>query len=361
MLPSAALAAGLLALLSFAELSHAKTPPKNAVLLSKVQSLTLRDGKKTTARRVSAIPQVCNPRIPLFPSTTLFETAPLTTTTQLKCVGGSGCKHYTVDTLRCTNSGYGYTEDDVEWTCTASLPPEFKLGSTDVICEGYDSPNDPYILKGSCGVEYRLVLTDAGVEKYGSDSSWSQKIFGGGDQRKPASSAQGKVYGAKKEEGAGPFFWIIFWAVVIFFIWRVWPRGGPNRPANRRAGGGGWGGWGGGGGGGGGGGPFWPPNNDPPPPYDAQFPPKTSNTGGWQPGFWSGLLGGAAAGYATGRGSRGYRDRPADRSWYDTNHRGEGSWRSFGGGGGGGAGPSSSSTPSSSRYESTGFGSTSRR
>ncbi|KAH0547857.1 hypothetical protein GP486_008402, partial [Trichoglossum hirsutum] len=55
----------------------------------------------------------------------------------------------------------------IQWTCTASLPPEFKLGSTDVICEGYKSREDPYILKGSCGVEYRLILTDKGEEKYG--------------------------------------------------------------------------------------------------------------------------------------------------------------------------------------------------
>ena len=69
--------------------------------------------------------------------------------------------------MRCKNSGSDYDEDSIQWTCTASLPEEFKLGSTDVICEGYDYPEDPYILKGSCGVEYRLVLTEKGQEKYG--------------------------------------------------------------------------------------------------------------------------------------------------------------------------------------------------
>ena len=37
-----------------------------------------------------------------------------------------------------------------------------------MLCEGYDDPDDPYILKGSCGVEYRLVLTKAGEAKYGT-------------------------------------------------------------------------------------------------------------------------------------------------------------------------------------------------
>lgn len=66
-----------------------------------------------------------------------------------------------------------------------------------MICEGYDSPDDNYILKGtpqirawgnsgtvadlcgtgSCGVEYRLALTDYGYEKYGY-SSFSRMTSG---------------------------------------------------------------------------------------------------------------------------------------------------------------------------------------
>lgn len=120
----------------------AKTPA-NAILLSKVKTLTVRAGKQTTARRVSSIPQ-------------------------LKCIGGNARPLYEVDVMQCKNTGSDYGDEDVQWSCKASLPPEFKLGSTDVICEGYDSPDDPYVLKGSCGVEYRLVLTEAGEAKYGA-------------------------------------------------------------------------------------------------------------------------------------------------------------------------------------------------
>ena len=134
----------------------------DAVLLSKVKSLTLRDGQRTSHRRVDALPQ-------------------------LNCVGGDGCQFYKVDTMRCTNSGSEYDAEDIQWTCKASLPPEFKLGSTDVICEGYDNADDPYILKGSCGVEYRLMLTDSGEEKYrdhisrGAWRSWNGKQGNHGD------------------------------------------------------------------------------------------------------------------------------------------------------------------------------------
>lgn len=119
----------------------AKNKKNDAVLLSKVKTLTLRDGELTSHRRVKPLPQ-------------------------LNCVGGSAKGLYDVDVMRCTNSGAEYDNEDIQWTCKAELPPEFKLGRTDVICEGYDNPDDPYILKGSCGVEYRLVLTDLGEVRY---------------------------------------------------------------------------------------------------------------------------------------------------------------------------------------------------
>lgn len=113
-------------------LIEAKKKSDSAILLSNVKTLTLYGDKKTSHRRVSPIPQ-------------------------LTCVGGNGCKHYKVDMMRCQNAGSEYDAEDIQWTCSASLPPEFKLGSTEVICEGYDNADDPYILKGSCGVEYRSV------------------------------------------------------------------------------------------------------------------------------------------------------------------------------------------------------------
>jgi hypothetical protein len=149
----------------------------DAILLSTVKSLTLRDGQDTTHRRVSALPQ-------------------------LKCIGGNAKGLYNVDVMRCRNAGSEYGAEDISWTCKASLPPEFKLGSTDVICEGYDSADDPYVLKGSCAVEYRLILTPLGEEKYRDQlgSKWW--------------SSSKKTKSTTEHEGsdwiAATLFWLIF-------------------------------------------------------------------------------------------------------------------------------------------------------
>jgi hypothetical protein len=243
--------------------------------------------------------------------------------------------------MRCKNSGADYNEEDVQWTCTASLPEEFKLGSTEVICEGYDSPDDPYVLKGSCGVEYRLVLTNKGAEKYpgkrpqhGHDEDWHGPKTTG-------------------EKVATMLFWVLFGGVAFWIVYNMalnWMtgRGAGGARVNRP-------GWGGGGGGGGWGGNDT--DNDPPPPYDYQAPKQGPGYGtnqptnqGWRPGFWSGALGGAAAGYGAGR--MGNRGNNTGSGWGYNN--GEGSSRSS-------SGSSSSPSFSSTRHESTGFGSTSRR
>ncbi|KAF2257786.1 DUF1183-domain-containing protein [Lojkania enalia] len=286
----------------------------NKIKLSQVQSLTLRKDLKTSHRRVPAIPQ-------------------------LKCIGGSAKGLYQVDVMRCKNSGYDYNEEDIQWTCTASLPEEFKLGSTDVICEGYDSPDDPYILKGSCGVEYRLVLTEKGHRKFGHKRPW------GGDDDDGYERTKG-------DRVAAVLFWCLFVGVALWIAFRAFRSwnsrigvGGGNRP-----------GWGGGGGGGGWGGG----NDDAPPPYDWRpgqkpYPDYGTNNQGWRPGFWSGAMGGAAAGYAAGRG------------WGSNSNTRGSRWDSWGGSSrwGNGEGSSRSSSGSSSyssrRHESTGFGSTNRR
>jgi len=257
--------------------------------------------------------------------------------------------------MRCKNAGADYDENNIQWTCTASLPEEFKLGSTDVICEGYDSPDDPYILKGSCGLEYRLILTDKGHEKFGKGRSrWGDDDGG---------SNEPKSFG---EQVASALFWLVFigilgWIVYSAFIARQQgpaPGGvaGVNRP-----------GWGGGGGGGGWGG--GDDTDDPPPPYYDSRPgfnkqnygsTQGSSQQGWRPGFWSGAVGGAAGAWAA--------NRMANRGNQTNNGWGNGGGSGWGNGGGsnwnngeGSSRSSSGSSFSSTRHESTGFGSTSRR
>ena len=172
----------LLSILATTQAKAKSTKSKDAALLSTVRSLTLRGDAKTSHRRVSAIPQ-------------------------LTCVGGNAKGLYDVDVMRCKNSGSEYDAEDIQWTCQASLPPEFKLGSTDVICEGYDKPDDPYILKGSCGVEYRLVLTEAGEEKYGS-GYWRKKTASYQDPLRPESISRGS-------DIVDTFWRFVFWAIFL--------------------------------------------------------------------------------------------------------------------------------------------------
>lgn len=42
------------------------------------------------------------------------------------------------------------------WSCKADLDNAYRLGKADVECEGWDSPSDPYILAGSCQLQYRI-------------------------------------------------------------------------------------------------------------------------------------------------------------------------------------------------------------
>ena len=285
------------------------------VLLSNIKTLTLRRDLKTTHNRVPPLPQA-------------------------KCVGGTAKGLYDIDVLRCKNAGSSYDDSEVEWTCTASLPAEFKIGSTDVICEGFTGPSDPYVLKGSCGVEYRLMLTRLGEGKYGKSNNLLDG-FG--------SSTAGNV-------SAG-LFWLLFIGAAIWMVYAAFFRDGVARRPVR---GGASGGFSGGGG-----------NDDPPPPYDYQPRPSKSRTTytprtaraalpheEWRPGFWTGALGGAAAGYMVGsRGNRLQEDQHRDQGW--GNGEGSSIWDS----GRTRTGRSSSSNygHGSVRHNSSGFGGTTRR
>uniref|UniRef100_A0A2K6EQG1 Store-operated calcium entry-associated regulatory factor n=1 Tax=Propithecus coquereli TaxID=379532 RepID=A0A2K6EQG1_PROCO len=78
---------------------------------------------------------------------------------QLKCVGGTaGCDSYTPKVIQCQNKGWdGY---DVQWECKTDLDVAYKFGKTVVSCEGYESSEDQYVLRGSCGLEYNLDYTE---------------------------------------------------------------------------------------------------------------------------------------------------------------------------------------------------------
>ncbi|XP_053713741.1 store-operated calcium entry-associated regulatory factor isoform X1 [Synchiropus splendidus] len=124
-----------------------------SVLLRDVQVLTLYRDRYTTARRSSPVPQ-------------------------LQCVGGSaGCHAFTPEVVQCQNRGWDGV--DVQWECKTDMDSAYRFGRIEVSCEGFSNRDDPYVLKGSCGLEYTLELTEAG-RRAGHQGSWSRsKGFGG--------------------------------------------------------------------------------------------------------------------------------------------------------------------------------------
>jgi hypothetical protein len=118
----------------------------NKVYLPNVNTLIFNKDEMTSFRRSSAIPK-------------------------LTCVPGNGfsntfdannaCHDFAPSVIQCKNTGI---DDDkqITWECQAELSDLFSLGQTVVSCEGYNGPNDPYVLYGSCGLEYQLNLTPKG-------------------------------------------------------------------------------------------------------------------------------------------------------------------------------------------------------
>ena len=105
------------------------------VLLQDVKTLTLYADRMTTGRRSSPVPQ-------------------------LTCVGGSAQGQFKPQVVQCYNRGWDGS--DVQWECKSDMDNAYRFGRVEVVCEGYDYPDDPYILKGSCGLEYTLDYTQEG-------------------------------------------------------------------------------------------------------------------------------------------------------------------------------------------------------
>lgn len=123
-----------------------------SVLLRDIQALTLYKGRYTTGRRSSPVPQ-------------------------LQCVGGSaGCHSFVPEVVQCHNKGWDGV--DVQWECKTDMDNSYRFGRVEVSCEGFSSPSDPYVLTGSCGLEYTLELTAEGQKRNQGGWGGSQRGFG---------------------------------------------------------------------------------------------------------------------------------------------------------------------------------------
>ncbi|KAF8362711.1 hypothetical protein PRIPAC_89634 [Pristionchus pacificus] len=299
------------------------------VLLKDVTAITLTEGARTNGLLISLE----------------FQCRRSSSVPQLTCIGGSA--HGKVQEPRivqCKNVGFDGA--DVQWECKAELDSRVKFGRISVSCEGYNHPDDPFVLRGSCGLEYELDWKSASER---------------GESKGSSSSTTG--------ESVITFLSIAFIAcVVIYMIYNAMSGdpAAPDPPGFRRFGTG-FDNGPGGPPGGGGGHPGYPGSGPPPRPncnsyetkkYDDAFGKGTYSSsagarrGNDGPGFWTGAGLGALGGYFMGRqqnegarfrgfnhGSSGFNSAPT----YDD-------------------GPSTSSRSSQpSRSTATGYGGTTRR
>ena len=110
--------------------------------------LTLRAGAWTTGRRSSPVPQ-------------------------LQCVGGSGAgRGLEPSDVQCYNRGSDGI--GIQWQCKADLEATVNFGKIEVNCEGYDYPEDDFVLVGSCGLKYKLKLTMEGRTKLPAKTATEQ-------------------------------------------------------------------------------------------------------------------------------------------------------------------------------------------
>ena len=277
------------------------------ILMRDVTALTLRQGQYTTGRRTNPI-------------------------LQLQCVGGSACHSFTPQVAQCTQTGWD--GKDAQWRCEIPhLPSEMVVSSIDVACEGYDYPDDPYILAGSCGLEYTL--------NYRHSSSNSS-------------------YGSSYDGTSSSWNRFLILLLVGFAVWYFCFRQPHHSYNSARTSSSSHGPSGGGGGGGGGlgGGAFNSPgpgnydgneqrrgggrggDNKNSYDYTSSSAAAGSNSGSSGGGFWTGALTGAMAGYLLGgnrrQGAFGYQPYYHQNRGYGGGYGGGGYSRGFGGGGGGG-------------------------
>ncbi|GMS85275.1 hypothetical protein PENTCL1PPCAC_7450 [Pristionchus entomophagus] len=299
------------------------------VLLKDVTAITLTEGARTNGESMNTVDQS-------------RRSSPVP---QLTCTGGSAQgKVQEPRIVQCKNVGFDGA--DVQWECKAELDSRVKFGRISVSCEGYNYPEDPFVLKGSCGLEYELEWKSA--SERGVTVPYSSSTTG---------------------ESFITFLSIAFIAcVVIYMIYSAATGTGanPDPPGFRRFGTGFDNGPGGPPGGGGGGGHPGYPGSGPPPRklvnsslffrYDDCFGKGTSSspTGGARqandgPGFWTGAGLGALGGYFMGRQQN---DGARYRGGFNQGSSGFNSY--------GNDQPSTSSSQPS-RSTATGYGGTTRR
>ncbi|KAH3809167.1 store-operated calcium entry-associated regulatory factor-like [Dreissena polymorpha] len=175
---------------------HVISGNPDKVFLNEVQVLTLHHGQMTQARRSSPVPQ-------------------------LKCLGGTaGCTAFKPNVVQCYNRGSdGY---DVQWECKTDMDNSYRFGKVEVTCEGYSYPEDPFILRGSCGLEYTIDLTEEGIARKnsGNQGNHHQQQHQYYDDSYHHRSHVSDGLGKKVSSIVSDLFYLAIIAIVIYAIYK---------------------------------------------------------------------------------------------------------------------------------------------
>lgn len=95
----------------------------------------------------------------------------------------------------------------------------YRFGKVEVSCEGYNNPDDPYILRGSCGLEYTLELTAEGRQNQGSFrfSDFASGFFQGKQQHGSSQQFQSGL----SAEGSGSLVVIALFLLLAFAVYKM--------------------------------------------------------------------------------------------------------------------------------------------
>lgn len=100
---------------------------RDKVLYKDLGTLHFYQGQHTTARRTRPVPQ-------------------------LVCL--KGCNYPQPSVVQCSNAGWDGTSN--LWKCKAQLEQPYALDQVEVVCEGYNRPDDPFVTVGSCSLEFSI-------------------------------------------------------------------------------------------------------------------------------------------------------------------------------------------------------------
>ena len=105
------------------------------------------------------------------------------------------------------------------------MPVEFKFGKVQVSCEGYDYPDDPYILAGSCGLEYTIDRTGVNQKSGYSQNTHSQSYSSNGwNDGKPYEGSYFDLWlfsDVINLENEFNFATLLFILIVMFILYRA--------------------------------------------------------------------------------------------------------------------------------------------